>query len=175
MCGIVGLYHRSATCDPERLASMRDTLVHRGPDEAGNYVDGSLGLGHRRLSIIDLGGGHQPMQTEDGRFVLCYNGEIYNYQELRAGLEQRGVRFKTHSDTEVILRLHAAEGDAAVARLNGIFAYALWDKQQHRLLLVRDRAGIKPLYFAATAGGVAFASEIKALFKSGLLASRVNE
>jgi asparagine synthase (glutamine-hydrolysing) len=175
MCGIVGLYHRNASCDEARLTRMRDSLVHRGPDEAGNYLDGPLGLGHRRLSIIDLGGGHQPMQTEDGRFVICYNGEIYNYKELRAELEKSGIQFATHSDTEVILRLHAAEGDAAVARLNGIFAYAIWDKQKRRLLLARDRAGIKPLYYSAGGAGVAFASEIKALFVSELVSARVNE
>lgn len=154
---------------------MRDCLTHRGPDEAGHYLGDGVGLGHRRLSIIDLGSGQQPMQTGDGRFVLSYNGEIYNYRELRAELESSGVRFKTHSDTEVILRLHVRDGDAAVARLNGIFAYSLWDSHTRRLLLVRDRAGIKPLYYAVAPGGVAFASEIKALFKSGLCTPRLNQ
>jgi asparagine synthase (glutamine-hydrolysing) len=154
---------------------MRDVLVHRGPDDAGNYLDGPLGLGHRRLSIIDLSGGHQPMATPDGRFVICFNGEIYNYKELRHALERRGIEFRSHSDTEVILQLHALDGDDAVRRLNGIFAYALWDKHRHRLLLARDRAGIKPLYYCATPKGVAFASEIKALFKSGLITPGVNE
>lgn len=153
---------------------MRDILIHRGPDGAGAHVDGPLGLAHRRLSIIDLGGGAQPMSVADGRFVLVYNGEIYNYRELREELEREGARFRTNSDTEVILQLHALRGDRAVERLNGIFAYALWDAQQRRLLLVRDRAGIKPLYYAASPQGVAFASEIKALFKTDLVAPRLN-
>lgn len=174
MCGFVGVFLNNGACEPDRLTAMRDSIVHRGPDDAGNYVDGALGLGHRRLSIIDLGGGHQPMQTPDGRYVIVYNGEIYNYKELRAQLERQGARFQTHSDTEVILQLHALEGDAGVARLNGIFAYALWDKQKRRLLLARDRAGIKPLYVSGNARGVAFASEIKALFESGIVTPRLD-
>ncbi len=154
---------------------MRDQLTHRGPDDAGNYLEGPLGLGHRRLSIIDLGGGHQPMQTADGRYVIVYNGEIYNYQDLRRELEASGARFTTHSDTEVILQLHALQGVQGVSKLNGIFAYALWDKHERRLLLVRDRAGIKPLYLAVTDAGVAFGSEIKALFESGIVTPRLNE
>jgi asparagine synthase (glutamine-hydrolysing) len=173
MCGIAGVFLRERACDEGLLTAMRDTLVHRGPDDGGNYVEGPLGLGHRRLSIIDLGGGHQPMFTEDGRFVVIYNGEIYNYQELRRELEAAGAHFRTHSDTEVILHLHAREGDAGILKLNGIFAYALWDKLTKRLLLVRDRAGIKPLYYAQSAAGVAFASEIKALFKSGVIAPQL--
>jgi len=175
MCGIAGVFLRNDSCDDGVLTAMRDTLVHRGPDDGGNFVDGPLGLGHRRLSIIDLGGGHQPMFTEDGRLAVVYNGEIYNYQELRRELEAKGAHFRTHSDTEVILHLHAREGDAGIARLNGIFAYALWDKVSRRLLLVRDRAGIKPLYYAQSERGVAFASEIKALFKSGVVTPRLNE
>lgn len=175
MCGIVGLFYTDNACDPGRLTAMRDSEVHRGPDGAGNFVAGPLGLGHRRLSIIDLGTGQQPMQTPNGRFVITYNGEIYNYRELRQELEARGAQFVTQSDTEVILQLHAHFGDGAVGRLNGIFAYAIWDTQTQRLLLVRDRAGIKPLYFSSTPRGVAFASEIKALFHSDLVAPRLNE
>jgi asparagine synthase (glutamine-hydrolysing) len=175
MCGIVGLFYTQSACDPERLTAMRDSFVHRGPDGEGNFIAGPLGLGHRRLSIIDLGTGQQPMQTADGRWVITYNGEIYNYLELRKELEARGARFLTHSDTEVILQLHAHFGDEAVQKLNGIFAYALWDKQTQRLLLARDRAGIKPLYFASSPRGIAFASEIKALFKSDLVTPRLNE
>jgi asparagine synthase (glutamine-hydrolysing) len=148
---------------------MRDLLTHRGPDDAGNYLDGPVGLGHRRLSIIDLGGGHQPMSTADGRLTIVYNGEIYNYRQLRRELEAEGAKFRTNSDTEVILQLHAARGDKAAIALNGIFAYALWDRDTRRLQLVRDRAGIKPLYYAATPDGVAFGSEIKSLFASGLI------
>lgn len=175
MCGIVGLFYTAGACDEARLTAMRDIIPHRGPDGAGNYVEGPLGLGHRRLSIIDLGTGQQPMFTPDGRYVITYNGELYNYKELRHELEARGAQFKTTSDTEVILQLHAYLGEGAVQRLNGIFAYAIWDKQKQRLLLVRDRAGIKPLYVATTPRGIAFASEIKSLFKSDLIAPRLNE
>src|SRR5262245_46471103 len=103
MCGIAGLFQRESSVDGSVLTAMRDIIVHRGPDAGENFIDGPLGFGHRRLSIIDVGGGHQPMATPDGRFVICYNGEIYNYQALRAELEQAGVKFRTHSDTEVIL------------------------------------------------------------------------
>ena len=175
MCGITGLLLRNAPCDPETLSRMRDLVTHRGPDDAGNFIDGALGLGHRRLSIIDLGGGHQPMSTADGRYVIAFNGEIYNYRELRRDLEAQGARFRTNSDTEVILHLHALKGDAAPISLNGIFAYALWDRQSRRLLLVRDRAGIKPLYYTASQRGLAFGSEIKSLFASGLLQPAMNE
>jgi asparagine synthase (glutamine-hydrolysing) len=175
MCGLAGIFLREGTADAARVTAMRDSLLHRGPDDGDNFIEGPVGLGHRRLSIIDLGGGHQPMFTADGRYVVVYNGEIYNYQELRADLEKKGVQFRTHSDTEVVLHLHALEGDAGVARLNGIFAYALWDRVTKRLLLARDRAGIKPLYFAATSRGVAFGSEVKALFESGIVSPRLND
>jgi len=180
MCGIAGLFLRNSPCDPAVLERMRDILTHRGPDDSGSFICGSLGLGHRRLSIIDLSGGHQPMTTEDGRLTIVYNGEIYNYRELRQELERDGFRFSTKSDTEVILQLHAHCGDEAVCRLNGMFAYAIWDETRRRLLLARDRAGIKPLYYASTASGVAFASEIKSLFESGIIrpqmdVSRVGE
>ena len=174
MCGLVGIYLREAPCDLTIVERMRDLVTYRGPDDAGSFVAGPLGLGHRRLSIIDLGGGHQPMATPDGRWTIVFNGEIYNYRELRRELEGVGVTFRTQSDTEVILQLHARDGDAAAARLNGIFAYALWDASERRLLLVRDRAGVKPLYYAATNGGVAFGSEIKTLFASGLLEARMD-
>lgn len=170
MCGIVGLYLRDSNCDPEVLTRMCDLVAHRGPDDSGNHIQGGVGLGHRRLSIIDLGGGHQPMTTPDGRLTIVYNGEIYNYRTLRAELERDGVEFRTNSDTEVILHLHARLGDAAVGRLNGIFAYAVWDRDARRMLLIRDRAGIKPLYYVATSKGVAFGSEVKSLFASGLVA-----
>jgi asparagine synthase (glutamine-hydrolysing) len=173
MCGIAGIFLRDASCDPALLTRMRDVMTHRGPDDADNFVSGPVGLGHRRLSIIDLGTGHQPMQTADGRYTIVFNGEIYNYRELRRELEARGAQFRTQSDTEVILTLQALDGDAAVARLNGIFAYAIWDRDRRRLLLARDRAGIKPLYYAQSPLGFAFASEIKALFESGLVQPRI--
>jgi len=169
MCGVVGIFYRHSPCAPETVERMRDSVVHRGPDDCGTFVDRRLGLGHRRLSIIDLGSGHQPMATPDGRMTIVFNGEIYNYRELRRELESGGATFRTQSDTEVILQLHSRYGDDAVRRLNGIFAYALWDAVTQRLLLVRDRAGIKPLYYAASTDGVTFASEIKSLFLSGLV------
>lgn len=173
MCGIAGFFRTDGAADRGQLAAMRDVLVHRGPDDAGEFIEGGLALGHRRLSIIDLGGGHQPMKTADDRFVIVYNGEIYNYLELRNQLQAEGTHFHSNSDTEVILHLHARYGDAGIEHLNGIFAYALWDRVQRRLLLVRDRAGIKPLYYSANPQGVAFASEIKALFSSGLQQARL--
>src|SRR5262245_43779030 len=163
MCGITGIFLRDADCDPAVVTRMRDVMAHRGPDDADNFVAGPVGLGHRRLSIIDLGTGHQPMATADGRYTIIFNGEIYNYRELRRELEGQGVRFRTQSDTEVILALQALHGDAGVARLNGIFAYAIWDRDARRLVLTRDRAGIKPLYYSQSASGLVFGSEIKAL------------
>ena len=174
MCGIAGVYLREQACNEGTLTAMRDTLVHRGPDAAGNFVEGPVGLGHRRLSIIDLASGQQPMFTADERFVIVYNGEIYNYRELRGELEKSGAHFKTHSDTEVILQLHQRNGDRAVEQLNGIFAYALYDRHSRRLLLTRDRAGIKPLYYTRGAAGLAFGSEIKALFSSGVASARLD-
>jgi len=174
VCGLVGIYLREAPCDLALVDRMRDLVTYRGPDDAGSFVAGPLGLGHRRLSIIDLGSGHQPMATLDGRWTIVFNGEIYNYLELRRELEGAGVKFRTQSDTEVILQLHARVGEAAAARLNGIFAYALWDASERRLLLARDRAGVKPLYYTATDRGVAFGSEIKVLFASGLLEARMD-
>lgn len=175
MCGIAGVYYRNEKCSPENLIAMRDTLVHRGPDDAGEFIQGPLGLGHRRLSIIDLAGGHQPMHTADGRMVIVFNGEIYNYRELRQELEMHDHTFATNSDTEVILRLHEYFGDDAVGRLNGIFAYAIWDTTTNRLLLARDRMGIKPLYVSSNDRGFAFASEIKALLRSDLVNGKLNE
>jgi asparagine synthase (glutamine-hydrolysing) len=173
MCGIVGLFLRDGICHVDTVERMRDILVHRGPDDRGLHTDGRLGLGHRRLSIIDLGSGHQPMASADGRLTVVFNGEIYNYRELRRELEADGARFRTQSDTEVILQLHHRLGDEAVKRLNGIFGYALWDSSTQRLLLVRDRTGVKPLYYAASSDGVAFSSEIKSLLVSGLVTARL--
>lgn len=175
MCGIVGLYNRDTACDSNVLAAMRDLISHRGPDDGDSFLSGPLGLGHRRLSIIDLAGGHQPMLTADGRFAIVFNGEIYNYKELQNELRLAGVVFRTSSDTEVVLQLHAYLGDAAVSRLNGIFSYAIWDAHERRLLLARDRAGIKPLYLCRSNRGIAFSSEIKSLFASGLVSPTLNE
>ncbi|MSQ98847.1 MAG: asparagine synthase (glutamine-hydrolyzing) [Xanthomonadales bacterium] len=164
MCGIIGLSARNL----DGLAAANDLLAHRGPDDFGVFTDhaAGVGLGHRRLSIVDLSpSGHQPMLSVDGRVVLVYNGEIYNYRELHAELEKRGVIFRGCSDTEVLLNLYLAEGEGMLSRLNGIFAFALWDSRKQALLVARDALGVKPLYYVALDGHFAFASEIKALLK----------
>ncbi len=165
MCGIVGIVKFDFRETPEetRLKRMRDVLRHRGPDGEGLWFEGPVGLGHRRLSIVDVAGGHQPMANEDGGVWITYNGEIYNHAALRPGLEAKGHRYQTRSDTETILHLYEEEGDACVERLQGMFAFALWDRKRERLLLARDRLGIKPLYYALSDRELLFASEIKAI------------
>lgn len=177
MCGIAGmlLEDRAGSCGEAPLLGMRDVMVHRGPDDAGLYRDGPVGLVHRRLSIIDLGTGHQPMSTPDGLLWIVFNGEIYNYRELRRDLEARGHVFRTHSDTEVILYAYREYGEACPGKLNGIFAFAVWDRAKGRLFLARDHLGIKPLYYHRRPGLFLFASEIKALFRSGELQPSCNE
>jgi asparagine synthase (glutamine-hydrolysing) len=166
MCGIGGVIHG----DPDRpvreadLVAMRNALRHRGPDDEGIFLDGRCGLAHTRLAILDLSSrGRQPMLSASGRFLISFNGEIYNFRELRADLEARGRRFETHCDTEVILHLMEEGGAPALEALRGMFAFALFDRQQGELLLVRDRLGIKPLFWTRFDEGVAFASEPKAL------------
>jgi len=154
---------REAKVSLELLKSMATTMVHRGPDDEGYYSDGPVGLGFRRLSIIDLSGGHQPLSNEDGSVWIVFNGEIYNYQELRRLLLNRGHRFKTQSDTEVIVHLYEEYGEDCVAKLRGMFGFAIWDANARTLFLARDRVGIKPLYYALTSEAAIFASEIKAI------------
>ncbi|MGB7737533.1 MAG: asparagine synthase B, partial [Steroidobacteraceae bacterium] len=144
------------------LQRMVSAIRHRGPDGSGFHLEPGLGLGHARLSIIDLAGGAQPVHNEDQSIWISYNGEVFNYIELRRMLEQRGHRFYTHTDTEVIVHLYEEHGDDFVQELNGQFAFALWDRPRRRLLLVRDRTGILPLYYTRTCDGVLFASEVKA-------------
>ena len=165
MCGITGVLHLNGEpAAPVVLKLMTDAIAHRGPDGDGIYTDGPLGLGHRRLAIIDLSAaGHQPMATEDGRFVMVYNGEIYNFQELRVELEALGHRFHSRTDSEVVLKSLAQWGLDALNRFNGMFALALWDKVKRELLLARDRYGIKPLYYAQVGSKFIFGSEIKAI------------
>lgn len=165
MCGIAGIVNLDGEAvSPVILKRMTDAIAHRGPDGEGQWVDRNIGLGHRRLAIIDLSpAGHQPMVSSDHRYVITYNGEIYNYRELRADLEAEGFRFRSQSDTEVLLNSIAAWGIKALGKLNGMFAFALWDKQEQKLLLGRDRYGIKPLYFAAIGNTLAFGSEQKAI------------
>jgi asparagine synthase (glutamine-hydrolysing) len=172
MCGIVGIFNHSSRQEVgERLLQqMRDSMTHRGPDDSGLYIapDRSLGLGHRRLSIIDLStAARQPMCDDTSRFWVTFNGEIYNYLELRRELEQDGVRFRTKSDTEVLLYLYKKHGSEMVQFLRGMFAFAIWDQTERTLFLARDRIGVKPLYYADQNGSFIFASEIKAILASG--------
>jgi asparagine synthase (glutamine-hydrolysing) len=176
MCGIAGVLHRDPRrpADVDRVAAMCDVIAHRGPDDYGVFVDGPVGLGMRRLSIIDLAGGRQPMQTPDGRFTIVFNGEIYNHREVRRALEAQGHRFETSSDTEVILHAYQTFGPACLQRLNGMFAIALWDATERTLFLARDRLGIKPLYIYETASELLFGSEIKSLFTAGDVSRDLN-
>jgi asparagine synthase (glutamine-hydrolysing) len=166
MCGIAGLWSAPGAAPPRRdeIDALVQALHHRGPDGRGTLIDGPVGLGHARLSIIDLEGGAQPIGNEDGRVQVVFNGEIFNYLELRATLIARGHRFRTASDTEVLVHLYEEHGDDFVTHLNGQFAIALWDARRQRLVLARDRVGIRPLYFTRIGGRFAFASEVKALF-----------
>jgi asparagine synthase (glutamine-hydrolysing) len=178
MCGICGIAIPKQLNRPvsgSLLIAMRDTLTHRGPDDAGLYLDDGVGLGHRRLSIVDLGGGHQPMANEDRRVWIVFNGEIYNHRDLRPELEERGHQYRTVSDTETIIHLYEELGARAVERLSGMFAFAVWDSARRELLLARDRLGIKPLYYAlAGDGSLYFASEIKALVETRAVAPEIN-
>lgn len=165
MCGIGGF---SGRIDPGLLRELNRAMGHRGPDDSGIFVDSTaeVGLAHVRLSILDLSPlGHQPMTSMDGDVVLVFNGEIYNFRELRAGLESRGYVFRGNSDTEVLLNLYLSEGEAMLPRINGIFAFAIWDRRNRSLLLARDALGVKPLYFAVRDTSFVFASEVKALLK----------
>jgi asparagine synthase (glutamine-hydrolysing) len=166
VCGIHGIYQLDGQrVEPAHLTAMGDVTAHRGPDDEGQHIDGNCGIAMRRLSIIDLAGGHQPISNADGSLVLVCNGEIYNFRELRAELQAKGYRFKTGSDSEVLLHLYDAEGDDCVKRLNGMFDFALWDARRRRLLIGRDRLGVKPLYVMQDGRRLAFATEAKALLK----------
>jgi asparagine synthase (glutamine-hydrolysing) len=168
MCGICGVYPYG-TGEPvggEVLGSMLTSIRHRGPDDEGTYLDADVGLGSRRLSIIDLAGGRQPIYNEERSIAVVFNGEIYNYRELRSVLQRRGHTFATASDTEVIVHLYEEAGDECVRELRGMFAFAVWDIRQKRLLLARDRLGIKPLYYTDRGGCLVFGSEIKALLQA---------
>jgi asparagine synthase (glutamine-hydrolysing) len=180
MCGIAGLVAADQlhADEPGRAERMRDVLAHRGPDEAGLHVDQHAALAHRRLSIVDLSGGHQPLSNENGTIWVTYNGEIYNHTDVRRDLEAVGHRYRTRSDTETIVHAYEEWGDACPHRFRGMFAFAIWDAPRRRLLLVRDRLGIKPLYWTLSRGDATrgprllFASEIKSLLESGLVPAR---
>src|ERR1051326_2435866 len=164
MCGIFGLINFEDRSSPRRtLSEMGAIIHHRGPDDEGHYIDKSVAIGMRRLSIIDLAGGHQPISNEDGSIWVVCNGEIYNFRELRELLEKQGHRFSCHSDTEVLVHLYEQEGLGFLSRLRGMFALALWDSHRSRLILARDRLGKKPLYIRRDAHRLLFGSEIKSI------------
>jgi asparagine synthase (glutamine-hydrolysing) len=171
MCGINGILHLQSSKKVEErvLIKMRDALEHRGPDDKGLFIDNSIGLGHRRLSILDVSSaGHQPFFSDDERYILVYNGEIYNFKEFYPELKSNGFDIKTKSDTEVLLKLYQLHGLSMLNRLNGMFAFAIWDKLQKKLTVVRDRMGVKPLYYSFYNESFYFASEQKALFTAGV-------
>ena len=168
MCGIAGFVLRDGVAETAAVRSMCDEIIHRGPDDSGYHVDGPCGIGMRRLSIIDLRSGHQPIANEDRSVWVVFNGEIYNFQELRRGLTARGHRFQTNSDTETLVHLYEEEGVAGISKLRGMFAYAIWDSRKQELLVVRDRFGKKPLYYAELPDGLWFGSELKCLRAAGV-------
>ena len=168
MCGIAGFYLREGKADLAEVRAMCDQIRHRGPDDEGYHVEGSCAIGMRRLSIIDLSTGHQPMANEDESVWVVFNGEIYNYQELREDLLARGHRFATNSDTETLVHLYEQEGVEGLHRLRGMFAYGIWDARRRRVFLARDRFGKKPLYYAVVPQGLYFGSELKCLRVAGV-------
>ncbi|HET6348995.1 MAG TPA: asparagine synthase (glutamine-hydrolyzing) [Candidatus Krumholzibacteria bacterium] len=177
MCGITGIVHSDRTVPVAEgtLRAMCDAIQHRGPDDQGMHLDGAVGLGMRRLSIIDVAGGHQPIYNEDRTCVIVQNGEIYNHLDLRRELERRGHRYTTHSDTETILHAYEEYGVQFVTHLRGMFAIAIWDAPRRRLVLARDRMGKKPVYYAHTDTGIVFGSEIKAILAHPGVPRRLDE
>jgi len=177
MCGIIGIASKAKNIDRNSLIVGRDAMTHRGPDDSGVWwaEDGSVGLGHRRLAIIDLSpGGHQPMQDSTGSFTIVFNGEIYNHQDLQQQLISKGHGFRSHSDTEVILAAYREWGVDCLSRLNGMFAFALYDSRQRVIFLARDRAGEKPLFYSLADGTFRFASELKGLLSDPTFSHRIN-
>ena len=173
MCGICGKYSPTGA-KPDEIRSMMQTIVHRGPDDEGIYINGPIGLGNRRLSVIDIPGGKQPICNEDESVWIVYNGEIYNYKQLRQELEQKGHIFRTNSDTEVIVHLYEELGERCVEKLRGMFAFAIWDEKQHKLMLARDRIGQKPLFYAQDGENFLFASELKAILTDSQQAREID-
>jgi len=178
MCGIAGMFGPEAAMTPDRrrgvLAEMCQVIEHRGPDDEGFHIDGGLAIGMRRLAIIDLFTGRQPITNEDGSIWIVFNGEIYNFQEIRADLLRRGHTFATGTDTEVIVHLYEDEGERCVERLRGMFAFAIWDKREHKLFMARDRVGVKPLHYCVTGDTIVFASEIKSILQHPQVNREVN-
>jgi asparagine synthase (glutamine-hydrolysing) len=177
MCGIAGIVASEPLSeeDHQRLPRMRDVVAHRGPDDAGEYHDEHAALGHRRLSIVDLAAGHQPLSNENGSVWIVFNGEIYNHADVRPTLESAGHVYRTRSDTETIIHAYEQWGDSCVEHLRGMFAFAIWDGPRRRLLLTRDRLGVKPLYWARAGSRLLFGSEIKSILESGLIRAEADE
>lgn len=173
MCGIAGFAEKN-NADKETLEKMMDAIIHRGPDGSGEYVDDTVALGHRRLSIIDLEGGKQPMENEDGTIVCIFNGEIYNYQPLRQQLQEQGHVFSTHSDTEVLLHGYEEWGEGMLNKLRGMFSFAIWDKKEQTLFCARDFFGIKPFYYYEKDGLLLFGSEIKSFLQHPKFEKKLN-
>src|SRR6185295_15491885 len=178
MCGINGIAFSSRSgrvVSRSELVAMRDVITHRGPDDEGIFIDRNVGLGHRRLSIVDVSRGHQPMTNEDATLHIIYNGEIYNHADYRESLEAKGHTYTTHCDTETILHLYEEHGSACVDYLRGMFAFAIWDQHKRELFIARDRLGIKPLYYVHTDdGSLYFGSEIKTLLEARAVKPEVN-
>ena len=172
MCGIAGVYNYHSSKEPSterNVKGMLSMIKHRGPDESGVYLDRNVGIGNVRLSIIDLSSGQQPLCDETKKYWIVYNGEIFNYTELRIGLERKGIKFKTNSDTEVVVQMYAVYGADCLNHFNGQFAFCIWDKNKQELFLARDRVGIRPLFYWTKNGSFAFCSEIKGLFSLDLI------
>src|SRR5262245_1211125 len=175
MCGIAGLLSLSSKPVMEyEVQSMCDAMTHRGPDDDGYYSAPGIALGMRRLSIIDIDGGRQPVSNEDGTVWVVFNGEIYNFKSLRGMLEKQGHRFRTNTDTEVIVHLYEQYGEACISKLRGMFAFAIWDESRKSLLLARDRLGIKPLFYTIVDERFAFGSELKVLLQLPEIERRLN-
>ncbi len=177
MCGIAGFFHfNNQPVSPVKLKEMTDAIAHRGPDGEGQWIEGNVGLGHRRLAILDLSpAGRQPMQSQDGRYTLTYNGEIYNHLSIKTELEAKGYRFRSRTDSEVLLYAFAEWGIRCLTKLNGMFAFAIWDAQKKRMVLARDRYGIKPLYYSVQNNILRFGSEQKAILADADFKSAVNK
>src|SRR5438093_1585290 len=178
MCGIAGFMGRNGTRTAEEatlvIQQMCDVIEHRGPDDEGYHVEAGLALGMRRLSIIDLTTGHQPISNEDGTVWIVFNGEIYNHRELRENLIRRGHIFTTRTDTETIIHLYEDEGERSVEQLRGMFAFSIWDEREHKLFMARDRVGKKPLHYAFVRNTLIFGSEIKSILQHPLVGRQVN-
>jgi len=176
MCGISGKLHFDPTyrVQEQELHGMAESIVHRGPDDSGYYIAGNVGLGFRRLSIIDLSTGHQPLCNEDGKIWIVFNGEVYNYQALRQQLRERGHQFRTQTDTEVIVHAYEEYGNRCVEHLRGMFAFAIWDDRKKKLFIARDRFGIKPLFYHLSQDRFVFGSEIKAVLAAGGITKEID-